>query len=469
MNSTAILIADSANNRIQILGLTTGMVNLVAGSHPGFKNGPALQAAFYGPYGVAYNAAAGVAYITDNNQVIRMLNLTSGIVSTLAGTGTFGYINGPASSAEFNTPTGIAFDPSNGNIYVADTYNFVIRLINTGTGIVSTLAGSGSSGYLDGPASSAQFNGPRGIALDSSNGNIYVSDSQNNAIRLINSGTGMVSTIAGNGTSGYLDGPASSAQFNFPIGIALDSSNGNVIVSDSLFIRLVDITSNSVSTLAGNGFSSFANGPVSIAEFNDPNGIALDSSNGNIYVADSSNSVIRLINTGTGMVSTIAGSRPRGYLDGPASSAKFNFPNGIALDSSNRNIYVTDSSNNVIRLINTGTGIVSTIAGTGSYGYLDGPASSAKFNFPNGIALDSSSGNIYVADSGNKVIRLINATTGMVSTFAGNGTLGFSNGPALQAEFNFPFFVTFDPSNGNVIVSDTSNNRIALSKTILSF
>ena len=188
-----------------------------------------------------------------------------------------------------------------------------------------------------------------------------------------------------------------------------------------------------------------------------------------ILITDSVNNRIKILDLTTGMVNLVAGSHI-GFKNGPAFSAQFNTPNGIALDSSNGNIYVADSGNNVIRLINTGTGMVSTIAGVyGAGGYLDGPSSSAEFSYPYGIALDSSNGNIYVADSSNNVIRLINATTGMVSTFAGNGTLGYSNGPALQAEFNNPYFVTIDPSNGNIIVSDTYNNRIALSKTILSF
>ena len=171
----------------------------------------------------------------------------------------------------------------------------------------------------------------------------------------------------------------------------------------------------------------------------------------------------------SGNVSTIAGNGNSGYLEGPALQSEFNSPYGIALDSTNRNIIVADTYNNVIRLINMTSGNVSTIAGNGNRGYLDGPALQAEFNSPYGIGLDSTNGNIYVADTYNNRIRLINMTSGNVSTFAGDGTIGFSNGPALQAEFNYPSGITFDSANGNIIITDTYNNRIALSKDIFFF
>ena len=465
-SSGMVYIADSGNNVIRSLNLVSGNVSTFAGNGlKGYLDGPALQAQFLSPYGIAFDSSNGNVYIADTfNNRIRLINSTSGIVSTIAGTGAYGYLDGPALQAQFRSPYRIALDQSTGNIYIVDTYNYMIRLINPTSGNVSTIAGNGLNGYLDGLALQAEFSFAYGIAFDSSNGNIMVADSGNSVIRLINMTSGNVSTIAGNGNGGYLDGPALQAEFYSPFGIAFDSSNGNFMVADTANnrIRLSNIFSRNVSTIAGNGFASFYNGPVSQSLFNYPTSLAIDSSNGNIMVADAENNRIRLINMISGNVSTIAGSGVYGYLDGPALQAQFYNPYGIALNPSNGNIFVADTNNNIIRLINMTSGNVSTIAGTGNYGYLDGPALQAQFNYPYGIAFDSSNGNIFVADTSNSVIRLINMTSGNVSTFAGNGALGFSNGPALQAQFYNPYGIAFDSSNGNILVADTYNNVIRL-------
>ena len=340
--------------------------------------------------------------------------------------------------------------------------------------VISTLAGSqGVSGYLDGPETSAQFNYPFGIAFDPSDGNILVADYSNSVIRLINATSNMVSTLAGvAGNNGYMDGPASLAQFYFPTDVAVDHSNGNVIVADNYnsVIRLINVTSNTVSTLAGiAGTYGYLDGPVSLAQFNYPIGIAIDPSNQNVIVSDSSNNVIRLINVTSNTVSTLAGvAGTAGYLDGPASLAQFNSPYGIAIDHSNGNIIVADNYNSVIRLLNVTSNTVSTLSGVaGTYGYLDGPASLAQFNSPIGIAIDPSNGNIFVADNYNAVIRLINITSNMVSTFAGSaGNIGYLDGQLTIAQFNSPSGITVDTWNGNLLISDTNNNVIRYSENI---
>ena len=268
-----------------------------------------------------------------------------GVVTTLAGSGVLGSANGTALNAQFGQPTGVAVD-SSGNIYVADNYNNLIRKITSG-GVVTTLAGSGFPGPANGTGTNAQFNSPNGIAVDSS-GNIYVADSSSNMIRKITSG-GVVTTLAGSGTFGFVNGTGTNAQFKYPESVAVDSS-------------------------------------------------------GNVYVADTNNNMIRKITSG-GVVTTLAGSGTGGSLDGTGTSAQFLSPNDVAVDSSGT-IYVADLNNNLIRKI-TSAGVVTTLAGkAGVQGFANGTGTSAIFNLPNGVAIDTS-GAIYVADTNNNRIRKI--------------------------------------------------------------
>ena len=337
--------------------------------------------------------------------------------------------------------------------------------------IVSTIAGvARSAGYLDGPTNSSLFNNPYGVAIDPFNGNIIVSDSANNVIRLIDITSNNVSTLAGvDGGGGYQDGPTNSSLFSFPIGVAIDPFNGNVFVADyyNSVIRLINITSNNVSTFAGGlgaGYSGYQDGPINSALFSYPYAVAIDPFNGNIIVADTGNNVIRLINITSNNVSTLAGvlgAGAAGYQDGPTTSALFNIPYGVAIDPFNGNVFVADTSNQVIRLINITSNNVSTLSGVaGIAGFLDGPETSALFNYPYGVAIDPSNGNIMVVDHGNSMIRLIDISMNNVSTLAGNGSAGYVNGNGDLAELNHPNGVAIDPLNGNIIVVDSGNNVI---------
>jgi sugar lactone lactonase YvrE len=311
---------------------------------------------------------------------------------------------------------------------------------------VSTIAGS-SVGYNDGQGTSALFYNPAGIALDSS-GNLYVADTFNNRIRKI-SPSGAVSTIAGSGGQGFSDGQGTSAMFTYPWGIAVDS-NGNLYVVDTFNHKIRKISpSGSVSTFAGSS-SGYSDGQGTSALFSYPQGIAVDSS-GNVYVADSFNHKIRKI-TSSGSVSTIAGSG-QGSSDGEGTSAMFNTPQGIAVDSA-RNLYVVDTYNHRIRKISI-FGTVSTIAGSG-YGYSDGQGTSAMFTYPFGIAVDST-GNLFVADRNNYKIRKI-SPSGNVVTIAGSSG-GFSDGQGSSAKFYGPVGIVVN-SIGNLYVGDSDNNRV---------
>jgi len=262
---------------------------------------------------------------------------------------------------------------------------------------VSTLAGNGIAGFKEGEGLVAEFKLPFGIVTDAS-GNVYVGDGGNNRIRKVTA-AGVVSTLAGNGNSGFVDGPADVAQFNNPEGVAVDAS-GNLFVADFANYRVRKISGGGVTTVAGNGIAGFKDGDALTAQFFDPEGIAIDES-GNLFVAEYGNSRIRKI--AAGVVTTHAGNGIEGFKDGAATNAEFDSPFGVAADASG-NIYVGDFRNNRIRKI-TGSTVV-TFAGDGMDGFKDGPGVTAQFTRPQGVAVDAL-GNVYVADRGNHRIRKI--------------------------------------------------------------
>jgi sugar lactone lactonase YvrE len=325
-----------------------------------------------------------------------------GLTTTVAGTGSPGDADGIGTAASFKSPIGIAVDAS-GNIYVADINNHKIRKITEG-GVVSTLAGGGPGTATDDIGTGASFNNPSGVAVDAL-GNIYVADFSNNKIRKITplaDGTCLVSTLAGSGLQGADDGIGTAASFKGPNDVAVDAF-GNIYVADYLNNKIRRITATGVvSTLAGSGSQGPADGIGTAASFDSPSGVAVDAS-GNVYVADFLNNKIRKI-TATGVVSTLAGNGLQGNVDGPGSTASFNRPNGIAIDASG-NLYVTERENHKVRKI-TATGVVSTLAGNGSVGASNGIGTAASFNIPYGIDIDAS-GNLYVGELGGHKIRKI--------------------------------------------------------------
>jgi hypothetical protein len=346
------------------------------------------------------------------------------MVTIFAGAaGSTGIGDGPGTLARFNSPFGLAADNS-GNIYVADSYNHTIRKI-TPAGVVSTLAGTaGSPGSTNGNVSVAQFNSPRGIAVDTS-GNIYVADTYNAIIRKITP-AGTVSTLAGLvGQTGWANGLGTNARFNQPWGLATDSS-GNIYVADPLNFIIRKITpAGLVSTIAGSpGMSGSANGVGSAARFSYPSGVAVDSA-GNVYVADNNNDTIRKISP-SGNVTTFAGSAGMvGTTDATGGSARFDQPEDIVFDGSG-NGYVVDTYNSTIRSISL-AGAVGTLAGVGGQvGITDGLGGIARFNHPWGITV-TAAGTVYVADTLNSTIRKMepgNCQPTGVLDGAGGGIIG---------------------------------------------
>lgn len=320
------------------------------------------------------------------------------VVSTVAGSGTRGYVDGAALTAQFRTVWGLAIDYS-GSIILGDGDNNRIRRISAGA--VSTMAGSGTAGFADGLQNVAQFYNPLGVAATGSgtSAGVYVADVVNHRIRYI-AAAGNVSTRAGTGVPGYTDGTGTTAQFARPMSVAINTQ-GILYVADmdNNCIRMI-LPAGGVSTLAGNGTVGNADGNGAAARFRTPFGVAVDPQ-GNVYVADYGNDRIRKI-TPAGVVTTLAGGNS-GYQDGVGAAARFSGPRGVAADAQG-NVYVADAGNHRIRKI-TPDGTVTTIAGS-TQGYADGPALQARFSDPSTVVVDAQ-GNIYVGDSGNYRVRKI--------------------------------------------------------------
>lgn len=341
-------------------------------------------------------------------------------VTTFAGSGTAGFADGTAATAQFNGAAGVALDAT-GNLIVGDDFNNRIRKL-TPAGVVTTLAGSGTLGYQDGTGAGASFKLPEGVGLDSA-GNVFVADQSNNRIRKVTAG-GVVTTLAGSGTGSFADGTGVAASFKLPVSVAVDPM-GNIFVSDGGNNRIRKVTSAGlVTTHAGSGTAAFADGTGVAASFSGPYGLALDSA-GALFVADQSNHRIRKI-TAAGVVTTLAGSGTATFADGTGAAASFSFPAGVAVDAAGT-VYVSDGGNHRIRRV-TSSGVVTTLAGTGTATFGDGACATASFRNPGGLLIDAG-GSLYVADGGNNRIRKVNPTTGrgeLVVTWSAPTSMGSS-------------------------------------------
>jgi sugar lactone lactonase YvrE len=344
---------------------------------------------------------------------LRAQNATApySVITTAGIAGSAGSTDGTGSAATFANPSDVAVDTAD-NIYIADTANNTVRKVAfpidepyVVLGVVTTLAGqAGVSGSSDGPGTAASFNHPAGVAVDSF-GNVYVADTDNNEIRKVTA-AGVVSTLAGlAGRTGSVDGSGSAASFNGPSGIVADLA-GDLYVADTLNHTIRKVTSAGVvTTIAGTaGTSGIVDGTGSAAQFHGPQGLALDVW-GNLFVADTNNNVIRKVATASGAVTTLAGQPGvAGSADGTAVQAQFRYPSGIAVDAAGT-LIVADTDNHALREV-TASGGVTTLAGLAGFsGSTDGTGTAARFNFPTGVAFNST-GSLFIADTDNDTLRL---------------------------------------------------------------
>jgi hypothetical protein len=543
-----IFIPDTGNNLVRVVNTGTapitiagatipaGNIQTVAGAYYDYittgvcqysgDNGAANIAFLCVPDGVFVDASENIFIADTDNFAIRVVNggttqitvdqvlIQPGDIATVAGTlGTEGYTgdNGLATSAELNYPSSIAVDASD-DIFIADTDNFVVRVVTASTGDIATTIGNNTPAYSgDGqPPLNAELNYPAAVSVDGSQ-DFFIVDTDNSVIREVSATTGIIQTVVGNGTACATPtalcgdgGLPTIAQLHYPNGMFLDAS-GNIVIADTednrirvvntqsttITIAGVQIAANTIATVAGNGTPGYLgdNGPAISAELTSPCGVYVDSA-GNIFIADTQNQVIREVVASSGNIITVAGNGtvcdpPTAVCGdgGPATGAQganLAFPVGVFVDLA-ENIYIADTSDNRIRVVNPGTaavtiagvlippGDIATVAGTGEEGYSgDGAAATgALLNTPSGLFVDAS-GDIFFADTSNDVIREVVAATGFIQTVAGNGIPGFAGdggqstgtaGQTAAAQLYSPLGV-FGNSAGDLFVADTRNVRI---------
>jgi len=389
--------------------------------------------------GVCYSASNATPTINDLKVTAPLISTSYSFTADLTGLT-------PSTTYHVRAYATNAYGTSYGSVVTFATSSNVSSV----SGSVTTFAGSATAGYNDGLGTAALFSNPAGMASDAS-GNIYVCDVFNNRIRKIGP-DGTVTTIAGSGVAGNSDGPALSAQFYAPQGLAVDAQ-GNIFVADygNSLIREIVAATNTVKTYAGNGYVGYVDGDaLKTAEFSGPSGIVVDA-NGNLFVADRNNNMIRKI-TPAGVVSRVAGTKTPGYANGTVNTttgfyASFRNPGSLVLDSQG-NIYIADLGNSAIRKITPGA-VVTTIAG--------GPGQTSLLGSPAALAMDPQ-GNFFIADESGRVIELTASL--VLYDLAGSANVsGFADGAGISAKFSAPQGICVTPSGG-IFVSDFNNNRI---------
>jgi trimeric autotransporter adhesin len=470
-SSGNLFIADTGNKRIRKVDHTTQNIATVAGNGnfaSSGDGGPATSAGMEAET-VAVDSSGNFFIADFGNNRIRKVD-TGGTITTVAGNGTNGFTGdgGPATSAELWTPRGITVDGA-GNLLIADSNNFRIRKVDV-SGTITTVAGNGNPNFSgDGGQATSAGIAPGGVAVDAA-GNLFSTDMGpitpgNNRVRKIDHSTQIISTVAGNGNPSFLGdgGPATSASLQSPQGVAQDAA-GNIFIADSnnSLIRQVDVHG-VITTVAGGGTSGLGDGgPATSAALASPAAVVLDAAGTSIlFIADTQNQRIRKVDL-SGTITTVAGNGTNAFSGdgGPATSASLNFPDAVAVDGAG-NVFIADTTNNRIRKVDTG-GIITTVAGNGSFGFSGdgGPAAAASLAGPDGVALDGA-GNLLIADTSNQRIRKVDHATQNITTVAGNGTAGFAGdgGPATSANLLNPFAVEVD-SAGNLLIADFGNERV---------
>ncbi|MEQ1515610.1 MAG: NHL repeat-containing protein [Usitatibacteraceae bacterium] len=498
-----LYIADAGNNRIRKVSAASGIITTVAGTGLPAYNGDNISAtdASLEPSSIVVDLLDNLFVADFGNNRIRRIDASTGVITTLAGTSGAGGYNGDnisATTAALYGPAGLAIDPA-GNIYFADTLNQRVRKVAAGGGMITTVAGTGTYGFNGDeiPAKTANASNPRNVVIDAA-GNLYFSEYER--VRKVNAVTGIVTTVAGTGSFGLHNGDnilATMATLGSPSGIAIDG-NGDLYIAEAglVFtrntvsmdgygnrIRKLDGETGIITTLAGNGTPNFAGdggnatGAVLNILANTPgvpytSGVALDGA-GNLYIADQNNHRVRKVTVATGTISTVAGSGSSGYNgdDIPAIGAALSYPTGVAVDAAG-NLYIAERYGHRIRRVAAATGLITTFAGTGIAGYNGDKisATGAMLNGPFGIAVDSG-GDLYIADTYNLRVRKVSASSGQIATIAGTGVpatissgrpdFGYNGDDVLATGANLSQVVAIAlDAMGNVYLADYDNNRV---------
>jgi cysteine-rich repeat protein len=463
-----VFIADSINRRILRVDVGTSVVTTIAGngsSGATGDGGPATSAGLGYPQGVAVDGLGNV-FVTGINRV-RRIDGASGLISTVAGGASgSGGDGGPATSAELEYAADVVVDGL-GNLFIADRQANRVRRVDASTRIITTFAGGGQppDGLGDdGPATSARLNIPLALALDGA-GNLLIAEQNGRRIRRVNSATGVIETVAGGGSPGDGigdNGPAVDAALISPHGIAVGET-GDIFIADRGHYRLrkVDASTGDITTVAGVGVRGFAgDGGAALSAEIEPVDVAVDAQ-GNLIFSDASHRV-RDVDVTTGLITTMAGTGSIGHTGdgGSARSASLREPYDVAVDSKG-NLFISEWVGHRIRRVDGQTGTITTVAGSGLSGFSgdDGSALLATVYYPKGLAVDASD-NLYFADERNDRIRRIDGQTGVITTVAGGGSFGLGdNGPATDAVLDRPSDVVIDGS-GNLYIADTDHARI---------
>ena len=485
-----VYVADTGNHLIRKI-TPAGVVTTFAGSSMGSSDGIGILAKFNRPTRLAYDSGRNVLYVTDtDNNCIRKIMLPVGNVTTLAGNNNAGYTEGVGVTATFNKPCGITVDRY-GSIYVADTSNYCIRMIDPTSGSVALVAGittfrpsvTAIQAWVDGTGSATTFNAPQGITVGT-DGTLYVADTGNRGVRTVSNVTylaklgndidnnetaltalqQMCSRYQESGARVTADRASAASAANASAAAAAEAWNSE---QNRLAMEQAQIA-NAAASMAEANANKLAE---SAAKISQPTGAVTGAATGPTRAATGPSRAATgptqaatpptqqlattLTSLGSGQVMKLTGGGSGSWLDGTTQTARFYNPTGVAIDSLN-NLYIADSDNNRIRKI-TPAGVVTTLAGSGNALYADGTDVAASFSAPMEIAIDSAN-NMYVADTGNHRIRMI-TPAGVVTTIAGNGEAKWADGVGIQASFNSPAGITLDPQ-GNIYVADTNNDRI---------
>ncbi len=528
-----ILISQAARQVISELNIYSGLMYTKWGTGvAGYSGdgGPADECTFANPGGVSYDSA-GNAYMADvNNYVIRRIDAVTGVITTVAGNGTRGYSGdgGPATAAMFSKPRTVVVD-KNGDLLITDTDNHRIRKVDMTTGIVTTVCGTGSSGTTGngGPATAAKIAYPLDMVVDLVTNDYYFPSWDKHNIRKVDGTTGIISQVAGTNSSGFSGdgGAATAAKISWPTSLALNAAATRLYIADESNerIRVVDLVGGTIDTYAGTGSVGYTGdgGSRLLCTFDNPRALTIDA-NENLYITERGNHNVRKITYATGIITTVAGdgtapgtgteplrfatiSNPYGCAYSPDKSKLYIAENGarrikvadlvtgqvtifagtgesgntgdggqavdatfgsiyqITVGKVTGNVYIADLSYHRVRVVNVGTGVISAYAGTGSSGHSGdgGPALSAQMTQPISLESDASE-NIYIAAYGNKRVRKVDYATGNISTFAGNGSSGPSGdgGAATSAAINRPYQCSINPAGTYMYIATRHNHQI---------